>query len=140
MSIGSIGQSILAASLTRSSSISSLTSVGSSTSTKRPLSVASHYADGTIISGSRAVELFPLSDVGIFGEQHYFMELQRAVTMVLGLKEAMWEELKEKINKDQESLKNEHGWEDSDFDAELGNRDYGASRQKFDSMLQQYKR
>ena len=138
VSIGSIGQSILAASLTRSTSISSLTSIGSTTSTKRPLSLASQYSEGTVISGSRAVELFPTSDVSIFGEQHLFMELQRAVTMVLGLKEAMWEELKEMIKDNENSLKKDHGWEDTDFDTEGNN--HGASRQKFDSMVQQYKR
>ena len=83
--------------------------------------------------------------------------------MVLGLKEAMWEELKEIADKDPASLR-AYGWEEHEFgpleleasdnvqraprercnfgaDAEAAsNRDYSLCREKFESMIEQYKR
>ena len=69
------------------------------------------------------------------------MCLTHAVSMVTGLKEAMWEELKELIKNERESLSTTYGWDESDFDHPEGApREFGASRAKFDSMLEQYKR
>lgn len=102
--------------------------------------VAYLHEEGTTIGGAKAVELFPLCDVSVLGEHSLYMQLQRAVILVLGLREAMWEELKDLIEKDRRSLKT-YGWDENDFDEEgVAIRDYGRSRQKFDSMIEQYKR
>lgn len=95
------------------------------------------YEEGTTIGGSTAVELHPMCNVTAFTEHSLYMQLRRAVVHVMGLKEAMWEEMKLIIEKDRDSLRI-YGWDDTDFDDE-GIRERGPSRQKFDAMVQQYK-
>ncbi|EKM61303.1 uncharacterized protein PHACADRAFT_84271 [Phanerochaete carnosa HHB-10118-sp] len=87
--------------------------------------------EGTRIGGAAAVELFPVCNVSGMNEHTLFFQLRRAVGQVLAVKEAMWEELKEKIEKDGHALL-AYGWEPADFDPE-------SSRHKFDAMLEQYK-
>lgn len=65
-------------------------------------------------------------------EHSLYMHLQRAVTFVLSLKEAMWEELVERIKKEDLSLLS-YGWTQSDFNEEIG-------RVKFEQMVEQFKR
>lgn len=88
--------------------------------------------EGTRIGGAAAIELFPVCSVSGMDEHTLFFQLRRAVGQVLAVKEAMWEELKEKVEKDGHSLV-AYGWEPADFDPE-------SSRHKFDAMLEQYKK
>ncbi|KAJ3539166.1 hypothetical protein NM688_g6406 [Phlebia brevispora] len=123
-------------SMERSRSNSSSTSVDSQDSSKSQF-VAYHHEEGTRIGGSTAVELFPLCDTEVLNSYSLYMQLRRAVVLILGLKEAMWDELKLKIERDRNSLKI-YGWEEADFEEEgLTTRDRGPSRQKFDAMVQQ---
>ena len=63
-------------------------------------------------------------------EHSLFMQLHRALGQVVACKEAMWDELLVKIERDQESLRM-YGWDDGDFSA-------ATSRQKFEALFAQY--
>ncbi|PSR76683.1 hypothetical protein PHLCEN_2v8280 [Hermanssonia centrifuga] len=122
--------------MARTSSSSTATSVDSGSPRKNHHCLAYSYEEGTRIGGASALELFPVCDA-LDGHSLY-MQLHRAVSMVLATREAMWEELKERIDHNRESLK-AYGWEPSDFD-EVGNKERGVSRQKFDALVERYKR
>ena len=66
-----------------------------------------------------------------------FMQLKRSVALVLSAKEAMWDELRKRIESreredEREELTALHGWEDSDFSVD-------ASRKIFDRLVERYK-
>jgi len=60
-----------------------------------------------------------------------YMQLHRAAGVVFATKEAMWEELSEKVIKGDQTLR-QYGWGDGDFDIEV-------SRRKFDALMDSYK-
>ena len=139
LSISTAATSIAdASSVIDGSSSSSITNRKTSVSTRRQ-SFAYYASEGTVIEGSKALELHPMCNGHAMGEANLYMQLQRAVAMVLGVKEAMWEELKDMIDRDRRVLV-QYGWEDTDFDTEMVNREWGASRKKFDAMVAQYQR
>lgn len=88
--------------------------------------------ESTSVGGQAAVELLPMDELRSLEEHSLYMHLQRAVTFVLSLKEAMWEELVERIKKEDLSLLS-YGWTQSDFNEEIG-------RVKFEQMVEQFKR
>lgn len=65
-------------------------------------------------------------------EHTLFIQLRRAVAMVLAAREAMWEELKDIIERDKELLMRVYGWQHADFDEDM-------SRQIFDALVERYK-
>lgn len=70
--------------------------------------------------------------MSLLDEHSLFLHLKRAVCMVLATKEAMWDELKEKIDREREMLMDMYGWELADFEEET-------SRQIFDALVERYK-
>lgn len=89
-------------------------------------------ADGTRIGCMGLFELLPVCPLAGIDEHTLFFLLRRALGQVLALKEAMWDDLRERIEQDAESLL-AFGWELTDFDLE-------SSRHKFDAMIEQYKK
>lgn len=87
--------------------------------------------EGTRIGGAAAMELFPVCGMSGMDAHTLFFQLRRAVGQVFAVKEAMWEELREMIEQDVETLF-AYGWEPMDLDPE-------SSRHKFDAMMEQYK-
>lgn len=87
--------------------------------------------EGTSIGGGRAVELFPTLNTSSLDEHTLFLQLRTSVCRVLSAKEAMWDELKERIERDRESL-GIYGWESTDFEE-------AAARQIFDALIERYR-
>ncbi len=87
--------------------------------------------ESTRIGDETALELFPMEIFGEFDEQLLFMQLYRAVGLVLATKEAMWDELKERLKRERGSLA-EYGWRDEEFLEDV-------SRRKFDALVERYK-
>ena len=82
-------------------------------------------------------ELFPPRDFKTLEDKSLYMQLYRAAGTVYALKEAMWDELRERIESreredEREELTALHGWEDSDFSVD-------ASRKIFDRLVERYK-
>lgn len=75
--------------------------------------------------------MLPVDTFGELDEQVLFMQLYRAVGLVLATKEAMWEELKERLKREQGSLA-AYGWQDEGFLEDV-------SRRKFDALVERYK-
>lgn len=80
-------------------------------------------------------QLFPMETILSLPEHSLNMQLFRALGLVMSVKEAMWEELCERVAKAGEGrrLREECGWEDADF-AE------GALREKFEGWVERYRR
>ena len=78
------------------------------------------------------MNLFPNFENAEVDEHSLFIQLHRAVGQVTAAKEAMWEELCVKLEKDPASLR-PYGWDDGDFQMSV-------SRQKFEALLEQYKK
>lgn len=87
---------------------------------------------GTQIGGNSAVELLPMTDLVDLDDHTLFLQLHRAVVTVLSAKEAMWEELKELMKQERNSLYI-YGWEENEFDER-------SSRKKFNCLVERYKR
>ncbi|EPT01481.1 hypothetical protein FOMPIDRAFT_56317 [Fomitopsis schrenkii] len=79
-------------------------------------------------------QLFPMETILSLPEHSLNMQLFRALGLVMSVKEAMWEELCERVAKAGEGrrLREECGWEDADF-AE------GALREKFEGWVERYR-
>lgn len=94
--------------------------------------------EGTRIGSTKdALSLFPLCNGDNMDDHTLFMQLKRTVALVLSAKEAMWEELRERITSreretDREELMAVYGWEDGDFEKD-------ASRKIFDRLVERYK-
>ena len=88
--------------------------------------------EGTSIGGGRAVELFPLINMSTLDEHTLFLQLRTAVCTVLSTREAMWDELKERIDRDRESLF-AFGWDPADLE-EGASRRHWLSLQRFESL------
>ena len=94
--------------------------------------------EGTRIGSTKdTLSLFPLCDGEKMDDHTLFMQLKRSVALVLSAKEAMWDELRERIESreredEREELTALHGWEDSDFSVD-------ASRKIFDRLVERYK-
>ena len=65
-------------------------------------------------------------------EQTRYMQLYRVVTGVLSTKEAMWDELLDRVSKKDPILK-KYGWQDEDYTEQ-------ASREMFEQAIDQYQR
>ena len=59
------------------------------------------------------------------------MQLYRAVGLVLATKEAMWDELKDRLKKERGSLV-AYGWRDEEYLEDV-------SRRRFDALVERYK-
>jgi hypothetical protein len=91
---------------------------------------AFEFQEATRIGGPTTLTLFPPLDQANLDEHSLFMQLQRALGQVIACKEAMWEELSIKIERDKASLR-PYGWDDGDFNTVT-------SRQKFEALFAQY--
>jgi len=91
-------------------------------------------SDGSYTSQKpAAIELIPLDAMNSLSEHSLSMHLYQAYQHVLASREAMWEELRDRLRNKNETLK-PFGWED-DEELELHN-----SRQKFDLLIERYTR
>lgn len=117
---------------TEASSITAGTDDNTSRSSTFQSARAYVHEDGTRIGGSTAVELFPSCNLKTLDEHTLFIILNRAVGLVFAVKEAMWEELLEKIERDRETLI-KYGWESGDYDR-------GTRRQRFEALIDQYRK
>ncbi|KAI0094360.1 hypothetical protein BDY19DRAFT_912415 [Irpex rosettiformis] len=94
--------------------------------------------EGTRIGSAKdTLSLFPLCNGDNMDDHTLFMQLKRSVALVLSAKEAMWEELKERIEErerenEREELIALYGWEDSDLSGD-------APRKIFDRLVERYK-
>lgn len=88
--------------------------------------------DGTQIGGASSIELYPQCNLETLDEHTLFIMLNRAVGLVFAIKEAMWDELLDKVETNRDILA-AYGWESGDF-----HRD--TCRQKFEAMLEQYRK
>lgn len=79
------------------------------------------------------MELFPINALAGLDEHTLFMQLQRAVSLVLATKEAMWEELLDKVDNNREFLE-AYGFDEDDFER------MEMIRAKFEAMVEQYKK
>lgn len=79
-----------------------------------------------------AAGLLPIDELYLLDEHSLYMQLFRAFGLVMACKEAMWEELMERVSKGDEALRG-YGWEVSDY-AEV------QSRQRFDALVEQYQK
>ena len=88
--------------------------------------------DSTSLGGA---QLIPMETILSLPEHSLNMQLFRALGLVMSVKEAMWDELCERVGKAEEGrrLRAECGWEDADF-AE------GALREKFEGWVERYRR
>lgn len=88
--------------------------------------------DSTSLGGTH---LFPMETILSLPERSLNMQLFRALGLVMSVKEAMWDELCERVGKaaEERRLREECGWEDADF-AE------SALREKFEGWVERYRR
>ncbi|KAI0785068.1 hypothetical protein C8Q75DRAFT_343810 [Abortiporus biennis] len=75
--------------------------------------------------------LFPFEELSALDPHSLYMQLYRAVGVVLAVKEAMWDELKQKLKDEKGSLQ-AYGWDDQGYLEDV-------SRQKFDALVERYK-
>ena len=80
-------------------------------------------------------QLFPMETILSLSEHSLNMQLFRALGLVMSVKEAMWDELRERVGRAEEGrrLRTECGWEDADFVE-------GALREKFEGWVGRYQR
>ncbi|KAI0936751.1 hypothetical protein AcV5_004813 [Taiwanofungus camphoratus] len=120
---------------TSSSSISKSEShsSGSSKPLTRPSMATVNLHEGSTRMGDHnAAGLLPIDELYLLDEHSLYMQLFRAFGLVMACKEAMWEELMERVSKGDEALRG-YGWEVSDY-AEV------QSRQRFDALVEQYQK
>ncbi|OBZ79347.1 Pheromone-regulated membrane protein 10 [Grifola frondosa] len=130
-SLNPIVERVKSASIASIKSNSDSHSSGSSRTGKRPsVMLFATPEEGTSVGGENAIELIPMDNVAAQDEHSLYMHLYRTVTFVLSLKEAMWDELRVRIESRNQSLKR-YGWEDGDYDEDI-------SRAKFEAMVEQY--
>ncbi|EMD41936.1 hypothetical protein CERSUDRAFT_90526 [Gelatoporia subvermispora B] len=99
-----------------------------SAQSERPVLASLNAEESSSIGG---VELFPMKELSNLDEHSLYMQLYRAAMVVFATKEAMWEELAEKVVKRDLSLR-QYGWGDNDYHVE-------SSRRKFESLMVSYK-
>lgn len=85
----------------------------------------------TTLGNETASALFRVEKMQALPSDNLFMHLYQAVHMVLAMKEAMWDELKERVDARDPSL-TLYGWEEDDYDLH-------ASRKRFDALLERYR-
>ena len=84
------------------------------------------------IGGDAAYGLLGMEALNEMDENTLYMHLHRAVGLVYGVKEAMWDELMVRVHRHDETLK-KYGWKADDYNEQ-------ASRTRFDFAIAQYKR
>ncbi|OCH94707.1 hypothetical protein OBBRIDRAFT_769045 [Obba rivulosa] len=139
-SVASITSSIASPSSVSSSAVPSLSSSPSTSTSsaacdeprvsgtpERPAVVSLNAEESSSIGG---VELFPMKELSSLDEHSLYMQLYRAAGIVFATREAMWEELAEKVVKRDKTL-HLYGWGDADFTID-------ASRRKFDALMGSY--
>lgn len=85
----------------------------------------------TQLGGGAALDLFRVERLLAMGDDSLFMHLYQASHYVYALTEAMWDELRARVEKDDPKL-SAYGWGTDDYSLE-------ASRTKFDGLMDQYK-
>lgn len=88
-------------------------------------------SETTSLGGEKAATLFSIEKIQEMTSDNLFMHLYQAVHMVVSVKEAMWEELKERVEENDPTLI-KFGWGEEDFN-------FQTSREKFDALLERYR-
>ena len=89
--------------------------------------------DTTQLGGAESTQsMFSLDILQSLGNEMLFMHLYQASRMVLGLKESMWDELRQRVQRRDRELER-HGWGQDEYD-EAG------SRTKFDGLVDRFAR
>lgn len=90
-------------------------SIGSSASLTHRMSLAMLSPEESTQIGDRStLELIPVPKFRALEEKMLYMQLYRAVGNVFAIKEAMWEELKERALRGDQALR-KYGWVDNDY-------------------------
>ena len=79
----------------------------------------------------QASALFMIEKMQAMPSDNLFMHLYQAVNMVLSVREAMWDELKKRVDERDPELAR-YGWKEKDFDEVI-------SRDKFDALVERYR-
>ena len=99
---------------------------------QRRHSVATLAPSETTSLGDRSVSsLFRVETLQALPRDNLFMHLYQAVRTVLAMKEAMWDELKKRVEARDPSL-SLYGWEVEDYNTVV-------SREKFEALLERYR-
>ena len=88
--------------------------------------------DGTTLNDGNAIEMLGIERARSRDEHARYMQLFRAVAGVLSTKEAMWDELLDRVNRHDPILE-KYGWQEEDYDEQ-------ASRERFEHAVEQYQR
>ena len=98
---------------------------------KRHSVAALAQSETTTIGDARAAALFRVERMQALPSDNLFMHLYQAVHTVLAVREAMWEELRKRVEAGDREL-GVYGWEEGDYDVEV-------SRERFDALLERYR-
>lgn len=91
------------------------------------------HGDTIEIGGPRAYTVYDMKNLGKVDDHNMFMHLQRAVGIVMGVKEAMWDELKIMVDRRDDRL-SKYGWKFDSIDFTPAE-----SRKRFEWLWDRYR-